>query len=200
MAEKRPISACRTTSTGTKKNCTAQKNVISLLEFGIIILTVAWTGAHRRRKQMSYLLDDVVRVLASPMPRRSTFKLLGGVLAGGILGSLGVRPAYADQHNNNTGPQCGFGHCRSGEKCCTSGLFPFCVDNNRTCCGLFACSSGDSCCGHGFFAFCGDKCCGPSNNIACSDHKVCCATAPFCVSSSKHCSATTSGDNEHHDH
>ena len=44
---------------------------------------------------MRFLLDDVARIMASPIPRRQAFKLLGGALSGAILGTLGIRPAAA---------------------------------------------------------------------------------------------------------
>jgi len=37
---------------------------------------------------MSYLIDDVARILAGPTPRRKALKLIGGALAGTVFGSL----------------------------------------------------------------------------------------------------------------
>ena len=37
---------------------------------------------------MSYLIDDVARILAGPTPRRKALKLIGGVLAGSVFGTM----------------------------------------------------------------------------------------------------------------
>ena len=50
---------------------------------------------------MSYLLDDIARILASPIPRRQALRLLGGILAGGILSTLGVKQAAAQQESED---------------------------------------------------------------------------------------------------
>ncbi len=42
---------------------------------------------------MSYLLDDVARLVASPIPRREALRRFGGALGVGILGTLGVKQA-----------------------------------------------------------------------------------------------------------
>jgi len=135
---------------------------------------------------MKYLLDDVVRTLATPMPRRKTFRLLGGLLAGGILGGMGLRPAFADQ-----GPLCGHVHCSSDEKCCNPpGNAAFCLEKSATCppiCGDDLCAVGQVCCGKGKAAKCGDKCCG---EVACDHDEKCCKNAPFCVDGDKPCPAS----------
>ena len=47
---------------------------------------------------MSYLFDDVARTLANPTAsRRQSLKLLGGLLAGGILGAAGIARAAQDK-------------------------------------------------------------------------------------------------------
>jgi hypothetical protein len=139
---------------------------------------------------MSYLTDDVARILASPMPRRKAFRLLGGILAGGFLGSIGVKPAHADPG----GQQCGFfgfERCNSSQKCCRTGIIPFCVASADTCCGFSGCSSNNSCCGFGIFSSCttnGASCCGAQ---ACRFNNICCrAQIPFCVSNSNQCPAS----------
>lgn len=138
---------------------------------------------------MSYLLDDVVRVLGSPMPRRKSFKLLGGMIAGGLLGTLGIRPAFA-------GPSCGFTTCSNVQQCCQTGLVPFCAPAGNTCCGTSSCGSGTACCSPGVFATCTPantaQCCGTA---PCYPGMICCTNipgvaGPYCVSSSSQCAAS----------
>lgn len=165
---------------------------------------------------MRHLTDDIARVLASPMPRRKAFKLFGGALAGGILASMGVKPAHASE-------SCGFfAHCTSSQKCCTTGFLPFCAPASATCCGFGSCSSGGTCCGSGISATCanggtccgsqvctsGDTCCGAGTFHAtcakggsccgsqvCSHGNKCCQTSvPFCYSNSRQCPASDRPD------
>jgi hypothetical protein len=68
--------------------------------------------AIERNWNMSYLLDDVARTLASPTtPRRQSLKLLGALLAGGILGAVGVGRAVAQDE-----AVCG-ANCRDSSEC-----------------------------------------------------------------------------------
>jgi|HubBroStandDraft_1064217.scaffolds.fasta_scaffold881501_2 hypothetical protein len=71
---------------------------------------------------MSYLLDDVARTLARPTtPRRELLKLLVGLVAAAILGSVGIGRAVAQDEAACRGVPCtGVGDptsCSSGEKC-----------------------------------------------------------------------------------
>jgi hypothetical protein len=60
---------------------------------------------------MSYPLDDVARTLASSTtPRREWLKLLGGLVAGGILGAVGIGRAVAHD-------KCGGIICFSDNEC-----------------------------------------------------------------------------------
>jgi len=168
---------------------------------------------------MKYLLDDVVKTLATPMPRRKTFRLLGGLLAGGILGGMGVRPAFATQGGCGSGPACptwqvccsgggffgffGFrATCLKGVKCCGNGACSAsetccgtnCVNGTDvTCCGNTVCTGGDVCCGQGFLRTCAKStdCCGGQ---VCRNGQKCCrnATYPYCYSNtnSKSCPAS----------
>jgi len=149
---------------------------------------------------MSYRIDDIARILATPMPRRQAFRLLTGTLAGGVLGSLGIRSAFGQATPNATAcrPACpplqtccttgtrpfcasrGQSCCGNysygfGQKCCTTGTVPFVVSNNRTCCGNGSCFSfGQMCCTTGSSPFCastGNTCCG---NTSCQRGDVCC--------------------------
>src|SRR5450755_3331039 len=101
---------------------------------------------------MHSLLDDVARILASPLPRRRALKLVSGALAGGILAALDLRPAAAQNDAKPKCPprttKCGTGSlcCSSTQTCCTTSATPFCATQGKTCCGKTSCSSGQTCC------------------------------------------------------
>lgn len=120
---------------------------------------------------MSYLLDDLARILASPIPRRQALRLIGATLTGGILAVLGIRPATAQQAKNN----CGTTNCPQDQICCNTPPFKaFCVTQGRTCCGRTSCTADQTCCRTASTPFCATKgrvCCG---NRVCDDHDICC--------------------------
>ena len=133
-------------------------------------------GVVKRRSEMSALLDDISRIIASPIPRRQALRLLGGVVGGGVLAYLGRgsrglgAPAGGEQ-----GPprpfRCGPHQFLCGGTCC---------DNDRTCCNGNCCPSGQTCCnrnccpaGH----CCGDHCC-DKGETCCGDH--CCDKGETC--------------------
>jgi hypothetical protein len=66
---------------------------------------------------MSDLFDDVARTLASPATgRRKALKLLGGLIAGGILSAVGIGHAAAQ---NDVEPElCGGKRCKTDQRCC----------------------------------------------------------------------------------
>ena len=64
---------------------------------------------------MNYIIDDVARILAGPTPRRKALKLIGGVLAGGLFGSV----ALAQRGDAACGPTVATGApCGNGKQCC----------------------------------------------------------------------------------
>ena len=71
---------------------------------------------------MSYLIDDVARILAGPTPRRKALKLIGGVLAGSVFGSMlgqvggGVGDPTACPPATPAGGQTS--GCDGNKKCC----------------------------------------------------------------------------------
>ena len=78
---------------------------------------------------MSYLLDNVARTLASPAtPRRKALKLLGGLLAGGVLSAVGIGRAAAQDE-----VQCGAGRCPKGKSCCQFKHIHVCCGASQTC-------------------------------------------------------------------
>ncbi len=122
-------------------------------------------------KSMSYLLDDVARSLANPLPRRKALKQLGGLFLGGLAARLATARANAQEEDRDG---C-HGRCREkGGKCCEASSGPnFCVPLNRVCCGnrsSASCEAGDRCCG-------GQSCC-PEGRHCCGT--VCCGQGLVC--------------------
>ncbi len=115
---------------------------------------------------MNNLLDDVSPIVASPIPRRQAFKLLGGALGGAVLAALGLGSATRLFADNCTplGATCcpSSGNC---QKCCSTG--------SQTCCsgsaGNGCCDKNQACCGNG------TKCC-QSNQVCCN--QMCCTAGP----------------------
>ncbi len=87
---------------------------------------------------MHDLFDEAARILARPVPRRQALRQLGGVLAGAIVGALGIAHVAA--------ANCG-GNCSSAQKCCPGavGCSPFCVRKGRRCCGCTSCRHTERC-------------------------------------------------------
>jgi hypothetical protein len=77
---------------------------------------------------MSELIDNVARILATPMPRRKALKLFGGALATAVFAVSGPRTASAAS-------------CKNGQVTCGGGA-------NATCCKTGCCygSGGKNCC------------------------------------------------------
>jgi hypothetical protein len=93
---------------------------------------------------MGDFFDEAARILASQMPRRKAFKLLGGALVGGIVAALGTQRAMAAT------PEC-TDNGQSSCKCTKTpgGSGPSCAANYH-CCGFRTpkpvCCSGAKCC------------------------------------------------------
>ncbi len=144
---------------------------------------------------MRYLLDDVARTLAGPMPRRQALRLLGGALAGGILGVLGVKQAGAQQNERDRGDRCGGTTCTRSQKCCNNS---FCIPSTGVCCGTSAtssCTGTQKCCTTGPTPFCipgSGVCCGASAGTSCASGRKCCPGSNFCAQNNDICCGTTS--------
>ena len=87
---------------------------------------------------MSDLIDNVARILATPMPRRKAMKLFGGALAAAIVALAGAQPVKAATCTQNSdctgnGKVCCQGTC-VGQSCCVSGV--------KHCTGQCACPDG----------------------------------------------------------
>src|SRR5689334_10696604 len=95
---------------------------------------------------MPHLVDDIARLLASPISRRQALRRAAGVLAFGALSRLGVKEASAASCNANQ-IACGKNCCDSGTQQCCPGLSsPFCAAKTDKCCGDQRCPSNQFCC------------------------------------------------------
>ena len=103
---------------------------------------------------MNYLIDDVAKILAKPMARRETFRLLGGAFAAATLAAFGVQPASA------AGKTCTQGQLNGGSFNCGNGVA------NSICC-----PPGTCCAKHG-------------NDASCCTHGQCACSNGLCQSSS----------------
>jgi hypothetical protein len=143
---------------------------------------------------MDRMFDEMARILASQMPRRQAFKLLGGALVGGIVAALRTETVSAACSGTQTA--CGTGCCNnSNQQCCGTSATGFsCQPKTNTCCGKNSCSSTNQrCCGTGTAATCRastDNCCG-TTGLSCKSGVACCTNctnkAPFCVTPKKTC-------------
>jgi hypothetical protein len=99
---------------------------------------------------MDNLIDDVARILATPMPRRRTFKLLGGVLAAALVGTFGGVTISAQKKNQCTDAQtqAGMFNCGNGvanQICCPPGTCCSKQGNNAMCCTKGQCICKGTC-------------------------------------------------------
>jgi len=67
---------------------------------------------------MSFLIDDVARIMASPLPRRKALKLLGSTFAGAVWAAVSVQPARAQCSGTTRCPDVPNGKaCRANTPC-----------------------------------------------------------------------------------
>jgi hypothetical protein len=104
---------------------------------------------------MSFLFDDLSRVIASEVPRRKMLGMLGAAFGGAVMVSLGLRSAAFAQ--DSAVLKCGSGQIICNGKCCSG-----------------TCQDG-RCCEKGM-NHCGYECC-PEAFICCSGHCCTCKTA-----------------------
>ena len=98
---------------------------------------------------MSHQWDEFSKSLAEPVPRRESLRRLGAVLAGAVLGPLGLQTALASGKD----PCKAFCRCRKGKQqnACLAACRACNNDPGRLCgsCGGYVCcGSGRSCCGN----------------------------------------------------
>ena len=136
---------------------------------------------------MSMLLDDVARIIASPISRRKAFRLVGGAVGGAVLASLGLgrsSQGWAAQASLAL-PVCprGSSLCTAGknsvccgnilQKCCTD-KGPYCCGVGQTCCQGTCCPAGTSCCNGRCCANVLQRCCKDSGSYCCGAGQTCC--------------------------
>jgi hypothetical protein len=94
---------------------------------------------------MSYLIDDVAKTLASPMPRRKAFRFIGGVVAGAFMTTIGAKRASAAACSGTT-CKCNGQCCNPGQCCLSTG----CVTTSGSFCtsdgGIIATNQGGGQC------------------------------------------------------
>jgi len=151
---------------------------------------------------MSALLDDVSRVIASPISRRRAFKIVSGAVGGAILASLGLgRSARGQQTQANCTDgqtRCGNTCCHPYEMCCGGTCYgagayadyvccggaTLCNKESEQCCGTACCSRRHTCCGNQCCSrgqtCCGSQCC--NSNVECCGYgtKCCTPSSPKC--------------------
>jgi hypothetical protein len=79
-------------------------------------------------KDMNDFIDNVSRILATPMPRRKAMKLFGGAFAAAVVAFAGAQPAEAA--------------CAKNQVTCGSGANASCCKSSNCCYG----TNGKSCC------------------------------------------------------
>jgi hypothetical protein len=147
---------------------------------------------------MSVFFDDLSRIIASPMPRRQAFKLIGGALGGAVITSLG----FAQGSGDTT--------CPKGDTLCGSGKHAVCCTSGQKCCGnsaigFICCGSGGLCCTDASKPYCiqahevccRGKCCIPGQKQTCcttATSGICCSADEICCSG-KCCTAGPSPKN-----
>jgi hypothetical protein len=137
---------------------------------------------------MSLLIDDVSRIIASPIPRRKMLRMAGSLMGGGILAYLGFGRASLGLAELSR--SCGAEQVRCGKVCC--GRFEMCcggtcyvptIHEHAVCCGSVLCAkvSHQCCRGHccrKTEACCGAQCCSPGRACClgqcCAPGHVCC--------------------------
>jgi len=140
---------------------------------------------------MGALIDDISRVIASPVSRRQAFKLVTGSVGGAILASLGFGRAARGQDTQNNDNRCRdhgvFCHGRcypAGSTCC--GDRSVCFDNQTCCSNTHCCDNSQNCCG-GSCCHRSRSCC---NGLCCDEHTSCCGGKECCPGSRTCCNGT----------
>ena len=125
--------------------------------------------AIERRIDMSSLFDNLSRLIARPVSRRQTFRLVGEALGGAALAALGLGSA-----SRLLAATCGKQTCTGTQTCCGTGSTAICCNNTQTCCspvGTKCCNPGTFCCPKGGKV----QCCaaGPSPKNPCFQATKC---------------------------
>ena|SRR5438445_4827388 len=101
---------------------------------------------------MDYFFDETARILATPMPRRKAFRLIGGALAAAVVAAIGAQPVGAVTCSDGTPQTCGKNKnqiCCTATQCCAAagaGMARCCNPGQCTCNnGTCAASTGGAC-------------------------------------------------------
>ena len=115
---------------------------------------------------MKSMIDDISRVIASPVSRRHAFKLVSGAVGGAVLASLGLGRAARAQ--SASGSHCAPDQIPCGNTCCHR--------RNQICCGA-KCYNMDPQAGE-YYICCRDTACTAGEHKCCIDQ--CCARSQRC--------------------
>src|SRR5881409_1609665 len=88
---------------------------------------------------MNFLIDDVARILATPMSRRQAFARIAGILGGVLLASV---PAQAVGRCGS----CASAACNEELTCLNCGGSKICCNSGYVCCGTGHCCPTAACC------------------------------------------------------
>ena len=97
---------------------------------------------------MDHLIDNLARILATPMPRRNTFRLIGGAMAAAAAAVMGIQPVGAAQQGCTKAQLAsgmfGCGNGTANSICCAPGTCCASHGNAAACCtrGQCTCSNG----------------------------------------------------------
>ena len=137
---------------------------------------------------MSALMDDISRIIASPISRREAFRLVGGAVGGAVLASLGLGRATRGLGAAVKCPPdqvvCDTICCHRYELCCGGTCYGGTVNTTYSCCGIALCLKSyekcctDHCC-RKTQTCCGSSCC--AAGTACCNGKCCAAGAVCCA-------------------
>src|SRR5205823_2958207 len=102
--------------------------------------------SRKEHTKMDELLDNIARILATPMPRRKALRYLGGALAAASIAVIGGRPVSATACPKPT-PSVGDFTCGSGSgaTCCARNECCALKGNVGTCCKRNECVCHGSC-------------------------------------------------------
>jgi hypothetical protein len=105
---------------------------------------------------MNELIDNVSRILATPMPRRKAMKLFGGALAAAVVAFGGGQSlSAAGCKKNEVGTTCGAG---TNAKCCTPGTCCAVKGNVVACCTKAQCTCTNGTCASSTAGVCPSGC------------------------------------------
>jgi len=140
---------------------------------------------------MTSLFDDISRTIASPIPRRQAFRLIGGALGGAVVTALGLgwaSRAWGAPGGGQSVPA-DSSACRKGQTLCGSGRPAVCCSSGQACCG--SATVGYTCC------FSGQGCCTDTSKPYCMPAKSTCCKGASCSSTQTCCNGKCCNNGAH---